>query len=987
MFRIKGTLTGLSGSLVLRNNGADDLTVSADGAFTFATAVPSGGAYAVTVASHPTGPTQNCAVNSGSGTVASSDVTSVAVTCVTPTFTVGGTVAGLNGSIVLRNSSGGDVGNVTVTANGAFAFPAQSSGTAYSVQVVSHPAGPSQTCTVANPAGTVAAANVSDVTITCSTDVFPVGGAVSGLTGTGLVLSSNGMTLPVAAGSFAFPAQADGSAYAVTVTTQPSGPSQFCSVTNASGTVAGGAVTSVVVSCTTSVYAVGGSISGYTGSGLVLHNSAGADLHPTSGATSFAFPAQVSGSAYAITVATQPSTPTQSCVVASGSGTIVNANVSNVTITCTTTQFRVGGSVHGLAGSGLVLQNNGGDDKTITAVGAFDFATAVNSGSAYAVTVRTQPSNPSQTCSVTGGASGTGSGMVGAQAVTDIDIACVTNALMVTSKTPLDTIVGTDLLTKVVANFSDKLERTTVTAGSFTLTAPGAMPVTGTLSFPTETQAVLTPSSALAFDTTYTATLTTAVRGQSAPALASNVVWTFNTGKKIAVGGYHVCARLEGADNGKIKCWGSNQHGQLGQQDPIAHGNEPGEMGVNLPPVNLGTGLSVVDISAGQHFNCARLIDAAGADAGIKCWGRNQYGQLGNNLGGAWGTQGVGPGTMGDDLPFLNPGLAAGEHVLEIVTGEVHGCLRVDTGVVKCWGTNYNGVPGQGTSHGASSPTTELAYVNPVVVPLGTGLKAVGLSASGGRHTCARLVDGANAHFLKCWGRNNAGQLGVGDNNDRGDGPNEMGNALPAIDLGTGRHAVQVSTSAYNTCALLDNNDVKCWGNNGYGQLGRGVAGSDDCSANDCIGDGAGEMGDLLPPVSLSTTMTPARVVGGDLQACVLFTTGKIKCWGNNDYGQLGQGNMDQRGDGPGEMGDALSFTELGTGYSAVAVEAGAFHTCAVLSSNAVKCWGFNGTDAEWVTDHPTDVQGGQLGQGDMVNRGDGAGAMGDALPAIDLTP
>ena len=113
-----GTVSGLSGTVVLQDNGGDDLSVTANGPFTFATALASGAAYSVTVKTNPSG--QTCAVSGGSGTVASANVTSVAVSCANvATFTVGGTVSGLSGTVVLQDN-GGD--NLSVTANGSFTF-------------------------------------------------------------------------------------------------------------------------------------------------------------------------------------------------------------------------------------------------------------------------------------------------------------------------------------------------------------------------------------------------------------------------------------------------------------------------------------------------------------------------------------------------------------------------------------------------------------------------------------------------------------------------------------------------------------------------------------------------------------------------------------------------------------------------------------------------------------------------------------------------
>lgn len=120
-----------------------------------------------------------------------------------------------------------------------------------------------------------------------------------------------------------------------------------------------------------------------------------------------------------MTVKTQPSTPVQTCVVANGSGTVGNANVTNVTVTCTTNEYTVGGTVTGLSGTGLVLQNNLGDDRAIAADGSFTFATSVASGAAYSVTVKTQPSAPYQTCIVTNA-----TGTIAAANVTNVAVAC-----------------------------------------------------------------------------------------------------------------------------------------------------------------------------------------------------------------------------------------------------------------------------------------------------------------------------------------------------------------------------------------------------------------------------------------------------------------------------------------------------------------------------------------------------------------------------------
>ena len=236
---------------------------------------------------------------------------------------------------------------------------------------------------------------------------YTVGGSVTGLAGSGLVLQNNaGDDLALAAdGSFTFStALADLAAYTVTVSTQPNTPNQTCSVTNGSGNIASANVTNVSVLCTTTQYSVGGNVSGLTGSGLVLQNNAGDDLAiATDGPFTF-FTTLDDLSAYSVSVSVQPGAPAQTCSVTSGSGNLAGANVSNVAVNCSDVQYTVGGSVSGLLGSGLILQNNLGDNLPIAADGSFTFSTSLADTDPYSVTVFAQPSSPSQSCSVTNAA-------------------------------------------------------------------------------------------------------------------------------------------------------------------------------------------------------------------------------------------------------------------------------------------------------------------------------------------------------------------------------------------------------------------------------------------------------------------------------------------------------------------------------------------------------------------------------------------------------
>ncbi len=247
-YTIGGSVSGLSGTgLVLQDNGGDSLSITSNGSFTFSTAINSGGAYKVTVLTQPSGPAQNCVVTSGGGT-ASANVTSVQVACTTTTFTIGGSVSGLLGTGLVLQDNGGD--NLSITGNGTFTFATGvDSGAAYKVTVLTEPTGPSQTCAVANGSGN-ASASVTNVQVACSVG-YTIGGTISGLTGTGLVLQDNGgdnLTI-TGNGSFTFAtALTSGSSYDVTVLTQPSSPSETCALTDGTGKATAN-IANISISC------------------------------------------------------------------------------------------------------------------------------------------------------------------------------------------------------------------------------------------------------------------------------------------------------------------------------------------------------------------------------------------------------------------------------------------------------------------------------------------------------------------------------------------------------------------------------------------------------------------------------------------------------------------------------------------------------------------------------------------------------------------
>jgi alpha-tubulin suppressor-like RCC1 family protein len=368
-------------------------------------------------------------------------------------------------------------------------------------------------------------------------------------------------------------------------------------------------------------------------------------------------------------------------------------------------------------------------------------------------------------------------------------------------------------------------------------------------------------------------------------------------------------------------------------------------MGNALATVSLGPAtVTITKLDAGGAHSCAILSNTQ-----LKCWGYNAWGQLGlGNI----ANRGDGAGEMGTSLPAV--ALGTGRKATQIATGVGHSCAILDTGAVKCWGANNVGQLGLGDPNYRGDGPGEMGNSLPVV-NLGTGRTAKKIAAGEGS-TCVILDNDQ----VKCWGWNVAGQLGLGDLNHRGDGPGEMGDALPTVALGTGRHAKSIDVGGLHACALLDDDSIKCWGGNTDGQLGLGDSNNRGASP--------GQMGDSLPTVALGTGYTAKSIACGSYSTCAVLDTDQVKCWGGNDFGQLGLGDVLFRGDGPGEMGDSLPLVPLGSEHSVRSVALGPVHACALLSTNQIRCWGS-----------------GALGVGDSNDRGDEPGEMDEALPFVDL--
>jgi len=409
------------------------------------------------------------------------------------------------------------------------------------------------------------------------------------------------------------------------------------------------------------------------------------------------------------------------------------------------------------------------------------------------------------------------------------------------------------------------------------------------------------------------------------------------TGRKL--GG---CARL---NDGRVKCWGDNNYGQLGLGDTVPRGYGANQMGSSLPSLNLGTGKTAVQIAGTSYYNCALLSNST-----LKCWGNNSYGQLGQGSTSAIGDQ---PGEMGDALSPID--LGSGWTPSWVAAGNSHACALSSAGLIKCWGSNYECQLGRGASGGPYGDGPGEMGNNLPAVNLGTGMSAAQVTA-GASHTCAVLTSGN----VKCWGYNNYGQLGLDSPSTFfGCGAGTIGDNLPVVNLGGA--AVAVSAGAAHTCALLQNGSVKCWGRNDYGQLGQ--------DHTNAIGSQAGQMA-ALGPVNLGPGRTAVQISTGERHTCALLDDGTVKCWGYNGYGQLGQGHTNPIGSGVLLM-SSLAPVDLGAGKTATQLSAGGDQTCAVLNDGSVKCWG-QGTN-------------GALGQGNSLTLGDQPNEMGANLPTVKL--
>lgn len=351
----------------------------------------------------------------------------------------------------------------------------------------------------------------------------------------------------------------------------------------------------------------------------------------------------------------------------------------------------------------------------------------------------------------------------------------------------------------------------------------------------------------------------------------------------LAAGTNHTCSLS--ADGG-VQCWGDNFNGQLGD----ATNND-----TNIPVPVDGLASGVEAIAAGVDHTCA-LTDAGG----VKCWGGNFRGQLGD--------------ASNDDsnVPVDVDGLSTG--VEAVAARGDFTCAVTTTGGAKCWGYNGYGQLGDGTTTHRNSP-----------VDVGGPLTdVVGISA-GHTHACAVISGGG----VKCWGENLYGWLGDGT---------DTNSIVPVDVINLSSPVLKIAVGQFHSCALNTVGGVQCWGGNQYDQLG----------------DGSGSQSEV--PVDVSgLTSGVASLSVGNYHSCAVTTAAAVKCWGSNDDGELGD-----------DSGDAFSNTPVdvvGLASGVASTASGGSHTCALTTSGNVKCWGynFNGELGDGTNDDssvPVDVSG-----------------------------
>lgn len=356
--------------------------------------------------------------------------------------------------------------------------------------------------------------------------------------------------------------------------------------------------------------------------------------------------------------------------------------------------------------------------------------------------------------------------------------------------------------------------------------------------------------------------------------------------KELIAGRFQYCALSEG---GNARCWGnSNYYGQLGTGNTDYYGDET-NFGKDI---DLGSDFVVESGACGYAFCC--LLSTGN---GLKCFGYGAHGQLGyeDNI-----NRGDVHQEMGEYLPFVD--LGSGFSAIEVAAGFLHSCALSQDKRVKCWGWNGYGQLGQG--HTVQSVGYRINEMGNYLAAINFGSHVPERSLRcGTMHCCIVTQD----NDLLCWGYNGYGELGIGHTSNIGDQSGDMGNALVTAKLGDDFILDDYQMGCRHTCVLSTSGRVKCFGANFYGTLGYG--------STTQMGTASSTIGNNLPYVDLGTNFVVATLgsAGDGYHQCAVSTEEEVKCWGMGSFGQLGIGTTTNMGDAAGEMGDALPTVDLST--------------------------------------------------------------------------
>ncbi|MEQ8571018.1 MAG: hypothetical protein RMA76_39165 [Deltaproteobacteria bacterium] len=401
---------------------------------------------------------------------------------------------------------------------------------------------------------------------------------------------------------------------------------------------------------------------------------------------------------------------------------------------------------------------------------------------------------------------------------------------------------------------------------------------------------------------------------------------------KLATGFRHACAT---STDGRLRCWGANDFGQLGYGHVFDVGATPTRTAMTEGDVPID--VPVESVALGFDHTCVLLVGGA-----VRCWGRGSEGQLGYG-------DAMSRGGQLDSLPRLLDDVSLSGLAVEVTAGSEHSCVLLADRNVQCWGANTRGALGYG----------EIDYVGREAgsIPSAAGFVPMGQPVqqlvSGSRFNCALLADST----LRCWGGNQSGQLGYGDRDNRGDDTNETPGQLPPVPVGAPVAYVTANNGAH-VCAALVGGDLKCWGLGIEGRLGYGN--NNDVGADATVPSTLG---------GVQIGWNDYDVLAGGAHTCARSSAGALRCWGWNSTGQLGYGDAANRGDTPATIPASTLAVDVGRGV--IEVRPGGTFTCARVVGGNVLCWGENNR--------------GQLGLGDTMTRGHTAGTVPSMLPAVAI--